>query len=179
MRWRQRLPAILAAALLTTGLSAAPVAAHNLLISSSPADGASVPQTPAAVVLTFDEPAISIGTKVLVSGPSGEVQRGVPRLVDNTVTQDLAGGAPAGAYTVAWRVTSLDGHPISGTLTFTSLGAGAGQPAPAPTPAPTPDGTDSSTRPIPWWGWAVIALVVVTTAVAVARAIRRARSRGA
>ena len=175
VRWQRRLLAVLAAALLAAGASAGPAAAHNVLISSSPADGASVPQTPAAVVLTFDEPAISMGTQVLISGPAGEVQQGSPRLVDNTVTQDLASGAAAGAYTVTWRVTSLDGHPVSGTLTFTALGAGADRPA----TAPTPGGADPSSGSIPWWLWAVIVIVVATTAVAGARAISRARSRRA
>jgi methionine-rich copper-binding protein CopC len=175
--WRRRLLAVLASAVLAAGASAGPAAAHNVLISSSPADGASVPHTPAAVVLTFDEPAITMGTQVLVSGPTGEVQQGSPRLVNNTVTQDLASGAAAGAYTVTWRVTSLDGHPVSGTLTFTAVGAGADRPATAP--APTPDTADPSSGSMPWWLWAVIVLVVATTAGAGARAISRARSRGA
>ena len=175
VRWRWRLLAVLVGALLAAGAGAGPAAAHNVLISSSPADGASVPQTPEAVVLTFDEPAISMGTQVLVSGPTGEVQQGGPRLVDNTVTQDLAPGAAAGAYTVTWRVTSLDGHPISGTLTFTARDAGAGQPSTVP--VPTPDVADSSSGTVPWWVWAVLALVVATTAAAGARAISRTRSR--
>ena len=68
--------------------------------------------TPSSVVLTFDEPAIAIGTKLVVTGPTGPVQTGAPQLVDNTVTQNLQPGAPAGAYTVEWRITSTDGHPI-------------------------------------------------------------------
>ena len=175
VRWRRRLLAVLAATLLAAA-SAGPAAAHNVLISSSPADGASVPQTPTAVVLTFNEPAISMGTQVLVSGPTGDVQQGSPRLVDNTVTQDLAPGAAAGVYTVTWRVTSLDGHPVSGTLAFTAQGVGAGRPATVP--APTPGGADSSSGSIPWWTWALIAVVVATTAGA-ARAISRARARRA
>lgn len=172
-RWRRRLLAVLAAAVLAAVASAAPAEAHIALVSSTPADGASVPQTPAAVLLTFDEPAGAMGTQVLVTGPSGEVQQGRPRLVDNTVTQDLAPGAAAGAYTVTWRVTSLDGHPVSGTLAFTSKAAGAGRAV----TAPTPDHTDSSSRGLPWWMWALIGLVVATTAGAGTSAIRRARTR--
>lgn len=174
-RWRQRLTAVLAAALLVAAAPAGPAVAHNVLISSTPADGAVVPKTPAAVVLTFDEPAMAMGTQVLVSGPSGEVQQGRPRLVDNTVTQDLAAGAPAGAYTVTWRVTSIDGHPVSGTLAFRAQGAGADRPATVPAPMPGEDA--SSSRPIPWWIWAVIAIVVATSAGAGVRVLRRARSR--
>ena len=46
-----------------------------------------------------------------------------------TVTQPLAGGLPAGAYTVEWRVTSADGHPLSGTFGFTVAQGAATQPA--------------------------------------------------
>jgi methionine-rich copper-binding protein CopC len=171
------LAAVLAGALLIAGGTATPAAAHIVLISSSPGDGTSVSRAPAAVVLTFDEPAVSMGTQVLVTGPTGEVAQGSPRLVDNTVTQDLAPGAPAGAYTVAWRVTSLDGHPVSGTLTFSAQGVGGGRSATAP--APTSSGADSSSGSIPWWMWVVIVFVVATTAGAAARAISRARSRRA
>jgi methionine-rich copper-binding protein CopC len=175
IRWRRRLLAMVAAAMLTAAASASPAQAHIALISSTPADGASVPQTPAAVRLTFDEPAVAMGTEVLVTGPSGEVQQGRPRLVDNSVTQDLAPGAAAGVYTVTWRVTSLDGHPVSGALAFTAKAAGVARLETTPTPGPTV----SSSRGLPWWMWVVIGLVVVTTAGAGTTAIRRARTRRA
>lgn len=92
--------------------------------------------TPSEIVLTFDQPAVAMGTRVVVTGPSGPVQTGTARLVDDTVTRAVAGGAPAGAYTVAWRVTSADGHPVSGTFTFTSTSAGAQSPPVAAAPAP-------------------------------------------
>ena len=38
------------------------------------------------VILTFNEPAIALGTQLAVTGPSGLVSSGDPRLVDNTVT---------------------------------------------------------------------------------------------
>jgi hypothetical protein len=87
-------------------------------------------------VLTFDEPAIALGTKLVVTGPTGPVQVGTPRLVDTTVTQDLQPGAPAGQYTVDWRVTSADGHPISGSFSFTTEAPGTGSPESSPAPAP-------------------------------------------
>jgi hypothetical protein len=42
-------------------------------------------------------------------------------------TTPLAANAPAGNYTVAWRVTSADGHPVTGTLHFIAQ-AVAGKP---------------------------------------------------
>ncbi len=51
--------------------------------------------------------------------------------MDDTVRQALAPGAPAGAYTVSWRVTSADGHPISDTFTFTARAASTATAAPS------------------------------------------------
>jgi hypothetical protein len=66
------------------------------------------------------------------------------RAVDNTVTQSLEPGAPAGTYTVLWRVTSVDGHPVSGRFTFTAIAAAPGtRPAHITAPAaPRPTHAD-------------------------------------
>ena len=119
---------------------AGPASAHDVLRSTSPRDGTHVERPPAEVVLTFDEPALAVGTEVLVTGPSGSVATGPPRLVDNEVRQSLAGG-PAGAYTVVWRVTSADGHPVSGTFGFTADQASA-----STTTTNAPTATPTSTR---------------------------------
>jgi copper resistance protein C len=121
--------------------AAGPASAHNTLVSSTPSDGETVPRTPEAVVLVFDDSAIAMGAQVVVTGPSGPVQTGSPTVVDNSARQPLAAGAPAGIYAVAWRVTSADGHPITGTFEFTAREAGGGQapqeanPPQAPNPA--------------------------------------------
>ena len=170
--------AMLAGAVLTLVVGAAPAAAHDVLTGTVPAGSSSVGRTPAQVVLTFDQPAVAMGTRVLVSGPSGPVQTGSARLVDNTVTQDVQGGAPPGAYTVTWRVTSADGHPVSGTFTFTSSEAGAGTPAAMPTPTPDDVPADlpgAPTRPA-LVGSVVPAVVpAVVLAVIVVVSVRRRR----
>lgn len=120
-------------------LVASPAAqAHDVLRSTDPADGATVPVVPAQITLTFDQPALALGTQVVVLTPDGrDAAAGEPVLVDTTVTQAVDGALPAGEYTVEWRVTSSDGHPIDGTFTFTAAEA-SGDPAPAPTPTATP-----------------------------------------
>lgn len=139
---------VLAGALVGVLLATAPAAAHNELVSSNPTDQQRVARTPSAVVLTFNEPAVAMGTQVIVTGPAGPVQLGVPQLVDNSVTQPLQGGAAAGTYTVSWRVTSVDGHPISGELSFTAAAAGAGQPSVPPTgPGSDAGAADASGSP--------------------------------
>lgn len=122
--------AVLAAVLLALAaalLGAGPAHAHNSLLGTDPEDGSSVPTAPERVTLTFDQPAQALGTEVVVVGPDGAtVSTGSPELVDSAVTQPLVADRPAGAYTVQWRVTSADGHPLSGELTFTAEAATGG-----------------------------------------------------
>jgi methionine-rich copper-binding protein CopC len=93
-------------------------AAHDVLEKTTPSDGSSVDRLPGAVVLTFAEPPLSIGTQVVVTGPSGNVASGVPTIDGSVVRQALLPTAPAGDYTVTYRVTSDDGHPVSGSFSF-------------------------------------------------------------
>jgi methionine-rich copper-binding protein CopC len=171
--WRLLAATLGAAVLAVAGLviGASPAWAHNVLKSSNPTDGESVARTPSSVVLTFDEPAIALGTKLVVTGPEGPAQIGTPRLVDKTVTQDLQPRAPAGAYTVDWRVTSADGHPISGSFTFTAKAAGVPSTAPsfAPQPSTAPTARGSSAL------WLVAGAVIILAAGLVAVGRRRWR----
>ncbi len=105
-------------ALLLTLITAAPGLAHDSLTDSSPADGDSGPP-PTELVLTFSGEIASVGAAVEATGPDGVVSEGAPEVEGFTVTQPLAADLPAGDYQVAWRVTSSDGHPISGEYTFT------------------------------------------------------------
>lgn len=143
-------------ALVLAVLGAGPAAAHNTLVSSDPADGSAPATAPAQVTLTFNEDAVALGTVVEVRAPDGSVvSSGEPVLTGTSVTQAVTGELPAGAYTVLWRVTSADGHPIEGALTFTAQGpttvggaAGAGTVAPSASPADpttTPDPTPTPT----------------------------------
>ncbi|WP_375425742.1 copper resistance protein CopC [uncultured Friedmanniella sp.] len=170
-----RLLLVVLGAAITLVVAAGPASAHDVLASTTPANGSTEARVPASVVLTFDQPAIAMGTKLVVTGPSGEVQQGDPVLVDNTVTQPLQGGAAAGAYTVEWRVTSADGHPVSGTFTFTARAAGKGQPATTPaTPGPgAATGLEPASRVWPW----VIALAVLSFVVVGAVALGRRAAR--
>ncbi|GAA3710303.1 hypothetical protein GCM10022204_30880 [Microlunatus aurantiacus] len=119
--------------------------AHNALVSTTPGDGKTVAEPPSSVVLTFNEPAIATGTKVLVTGPDGaSATDGDPKLVDNTVEQDLESQLPAGEYEVEWRVTSADGHPINGRFTFTVRTGTETSASPSATPT-----TSSSASPSP------------------------------
>jgi methionine-rich copper-binding protein CopC len=138
--------AVLACAVVAVGLGAAPAAAHDEIVGTTPADGSTVETAPDEVVLTFAEPAAALGTQVVVTGPDAvTVSQGDVRLVGTTVVQPLVGTRPAGAYRVDWRVTSVDGHPVTGTFTFTAAG-----PLPAPiasTPPTSPTAAPAASPP--------------------------------
>ena len=167
-----RLLAVLGTAGALSVLLAGPAAAHNSLVSVDPADGSTVAATPAAVVLTFDEPAVALGTQVVVTGPQGRANAGAARLVDDTVRQEIGRDAPAGRYTVAWRVTSADGHPVTGELSFTSTAAGGGSAPADPAPEPGSAGTGPG---LPVWAWVAVAVVLVGAAATIGAQLNRRR----
>jgi methionine-rich copper-binding protein CopC len=119
-----RRPLALAAALvvlLLPVLAAAPAQAHAALVGTDPADAATVATLPGEVTLEFSEPVTR--SEVVLTAPDGSR---VPLEVsarDREVTGRLGGGtddAQRGTYTLAYRVVSVDGHPIAGESTFTT-----------------------------------------------------------
>jgi len=122
------------------------------MTGSDPADGATVDVAPDAVTLTFNEPPQALGTEVAVVGPDGAtVSEGVTTVADTAVIQTLAAARPAGAYVIQWRVTSADGHPLSGELPFTAAtGTGSAETAGGsthPEPEPEPEQIDETAAP--------------------------------
>lgn len=103
--------AIVAAAFVLVPAAAAQ--AHDVLVSTNPADGSVVATVPATIGLTFDHTPIAIGSMIRVQDVTGaDHSDGPVSIVDNHVTQAVKSDAPAGKYTVVWRVVSADGHPI-------------------------------------------------------------------
>lgn len=172
---RRRLLVVLLGAAALGWAVAGPASAHNVLESTVPADHATVTRTPPAVVLTFAEPAIELGTEVVVTGPAGAAHRGTPKLFDHTVSQELQPGSPAGLYTVAWRATSVDGHPISGAFTFTATAADTGRPASPGPAAPAPAARPPSF--LPAWPWPVNLAIGLIALLVAWRVGRRGRHR--
>ncbi len=177
---------------------APPAAAHDRLVGSDPADGSVLAAPPTQVVLTFSAAPLADlgGAAVEVTGPDGASwSDGEPVIAGTTVTQALRAGLPAGAYSVAWRSPSSDGHVLDGAFTFT-VEAAATAPTPqasepdaaGPDAEPTPtataggdDRTDATDEPgdeadpasadaLPWL---VAGLVVVAAAVVVTVVLRR------
>jgi copper resistance protein C len=161
----------LLAVLALTGLGlfalAGTASAHNTLISSNPAQDASVAAGPQTVVLTFDEP-VQEGkglNSVAITGPDGKEWQGGPATVDsNVVSAPLRELGPTGVYTIGYRIVSADGHPVSGKVTFTLTTAGNGTPAAVSANLTTPDGSGG----VPIWVWLVGAAVLLGAGLFVA-----------
>ena len=153
-----------------TALVAAPAQAHDKMISTNPPDKAQVAVVPAQVVLTFEEPPVKTGSQVIVKGPGGHAQAGAPAFSGETVTQAIAPGSPAGAYTVTWRVTSDDGHAVFGTFAFTAAAGSASSATSSAGVAPS-----SSSKPSAGKGlWLLVLLVLL---VPIGLYIRRGAAR--
>ncbi|WP_309105674.1 copper resistance protein CopC [Arthrobacter sp.] len=130
----------LAAAIL---LGAVPASAHDAAESSSPAQGATVPTPPEQISITFNNNPLALGSQVRVNDAAGtDWAEGDVEIVDNVASQKLKEGAPAGQFTVIWRVVSSDSHPIEGSFTFTAT-SGAATPG-AATPGAAAPGAGST-----------------------------------
>ncbi|MFR9774848.1 copper resistance CopC family protein [Micromonospora sp. MS34] len=127
-------------------LPAAPAAAHNSLTGSDPKDGARLATAPKRIELRFLATPAHDTTKITVTGPdNASASTGVPTFSGKQVAVPFTPG-PAGVYTVAYRVTSTDGHEVHGKLTFTLTTAA---PAATPTAGPAAPTSASSTPAAP------------------------------
>jgi copper transport protein len=115
--------------------TAAPASAHAALRATNPEDGTVLKQAPRHLTLVFTESVGLPADSFRVYGPDRRpVDTGEPGHADgrpDTARAALPGRLGKGTYTVAWRMVSADGHPVSGAFTF-SVGA------PSPTPAAAP-----------------------------------------
>jgi methionine-rich copper-binding protein CopC len=191
---RPLLAAVVAALAFASALlfSAAPASAHDVAESTAPANGATVAEVPASVSITFNNRPLAIGSGVSVTSGGENWADGPVEIIDSQAVQKLRAGAPAGEYTVVWRVVSSDSHPIEGTFKFTatagSTTAASGSAAPSasasatsgsvPSAGTAPPGTASSSpaadasQPFPW-SIVVIAVVAVALVIFLAVTARR------
>jgi copper resistance protein C len=180
-------PAFAAASSTTPATAPAALVLHARLASSTPQDGATV-KSAGEVVLTFNEDVNPDFVAVRVKGPEGSQTAGAPGVDGPTVTQALTAALPAGEHTVTYRVVSADGHPVAGTVTFTTTQAPASTspsatPSESPTPSPTatvaassaPSPTTDPTSADTGGGvtpWLVVAVVAVLAALGLGAAWR-------
>ncbi|MFE7973107.1 copper resistance protein CopC [Streptomyces shenzhenensis] len=112
--------AVPAAAVTVLAVAAPQATAHTELDTASPGASAALAGLPPRVTLTFSDAMTQKYAKVAVTGPDGDAAAaGGVEVRGRTVTLPLDAGSPAGRYTVGYRVVSADGHPVSGSYTFT------------------------------------------------------------
>jgi methionine-rich copper-binding protein CopC len=139
-------------------------AAHAVLVSTDPARDAELTTGPARVSATFNERLQTAFAAMTVVGPdktlwsTGETQ--VQGAVASVAVRPLG---PTGSYTVNYRVTSADGHVVSGSWSFRLTVAGAGEPGPAVAPSNDP-GSD-----MPIWPFVAGAVIIVAAGLWLAR----------
>ncbi|MFI2380801.1 copper resistance CopC/CopD family protein [Micromonospora sediminicola] len=157
---------------------ATPASAHAVLVSSSPAASAVVPEAPAQVVITFSEGVRKVPGKVRVIAPDGSrADRGEPTFQGAEVTIPVDPSGARGTYLVSYRVISADSHPVSGAFTY-SVGA--------PSEPPTDTGSDNRANPVTenavkvakWVGYVGLLLLVGPALVLAALWPRRLSRRG-
>ncbi|RPF26631.1 copper resistance CopC family protein [Georgenia muralis] len=185
---------------LVLALTTAPAAlAHDVLLESSPADGARLASSPGEITLTFSADLLATGAAMVLTDAAGATVTEAPAEVDGRVAAvALEEELPAAGYTVTWSVVSSDGHRIDGDLAFTVEGPDtdvrAAGPADPGAPAddadaaakvgngggdggndPGGDQVNNPTGGLDVPGWAVLVLAIGALAAAVAIAVRRWR----
>jgi len=160
--------------------TAGPALAHNVLISSNPADGATLDTAPSTVTFTFDQPVQNFEPVLVVIGPNGNAFGGTPTVSGDSISAPMTAG-PAGSYRAAYRIVSADGHPVSGEITFTLTAAAAGTATGVPTSTAAPATTamsgmdmgDGSSGGFTPWRWVWIAAAVLLLIAAAVRLLGR------
>ena len=99
-------------------LDARPAGAHAMLLQSDPADGAVLAQSPGMMILRFDEPVTLAKVEILDS--SGKPAGGAITVMaqDAELHLHVPAVLAEGTYLLSYHVTSLDSHPVGGTIVF-------------------------------------------------------------
>jgi methionine-rich copper-binding protein CopC len=146
--------ALLAVVAMTTAGTAS---AHAVRIATDPAQDAALAQGPVRVSATFNEQLQKDFAAMTVVGPDGNLWSSGDTLVDGAIASvAVLPLGPVGTYTVNYRVTSADGHVVSGSWSFRLTTAGSGKPG----PAAAGEGSGGGGGP-PVWPFVVVAAVVI------------------
>jgi methionine-rich copper-binding protein CopC len=146
---------LLAALMLAATVTAQLASAHATRVSSQPADNAVLTTGPDQVSATFNEQLQTSFAAMAVVGPDGNLwSTGHPTVQGAVVSVGVRPLGPAGTYTASYRVTSADGHVVSGSWSFRLAVPGTGTPGPAPAATDTGGNT-------PTWPFVVLILALV------------------
>jgi copper transport protein len=152
-RSRTGIPALLSALatlVLVAGIilgSASPASAHASLVATDPGEGSVLETAPEQVVFSFSEDVQEIPGGVQVFDATGAEVDASARAQGDELVVTLDEEIGEGTTVVAYRVLSRDGHPASGSLSFS-----VGEPS-ATVVAPLPLGEFGEAGAVvaPWW----------------------------
>ncbi len=101
------------------GVSSAPVLAHNSLVSSDPADGATLSVAPTEIVWVFDK-SVPLDTLTVTlidaSGARSELAGSVHGAAGDTEVVTPLPALQPGDVSIRWRLVGPDGHPVTGRV---------------------------------------------------------------
>ena len=149
--------------------------AHNVLVGSDPGKDATLAAAPSSVTLEFNEPVDKGFNEITVTGPDPAIHwaAGPATVAGAKVSAPLRPLGPAGTYTVSFHIVSQDGHPVSGSYTFTMTTAGESAApaaaAPVQAAATVPEGQST----VPVWVWIAGAAALLLGGALVAWRIAR------
>ncbi len=143
-------------------VGAGTASAHAIRMSTDPAPDTSVGAGPPRVSATFNEKLQTNFAAMTVVGPDENLWSTGPVQIEGAVASvALRPLGPTGTYTVNYRVTSADGHVVSGAWSFDLTVKGNGTPGPKVAPA----GDDGG---LPVWPFVAVAAVIVAVGAWVA-----------
>jgi methionine-rich copper-binding protein CopC len=130
--------------------------AHATRLATDPVENAELTQSPQQVSARFNEALQTSFAAMTVVGPDGNLwSTGDPKIDGAVVSVGVRPLGPSGTYTVNYRVTSADGHVVSGSWSFKLAVSGTG------TPGPPASATGPASDGIPVWPFFVLAGLIV------------------
>lgn len=103
-----------------------PALAHASLVSTHPADGSLVEVAPERFSIAFSEPVSPLVLR-LVTPDGTSLDLDEFAMKDRTVEIAPPSGLDRGTHVLTWRVVSVDGHPVAGSVVF-SIGEASAAP---------------------------------------------------
>ncbi|WP_179670091.1 CopD family protein [Nocardioides thalensis] len=132
---------------------APPADAHASLVRTDPAEGAVLASAPEQIRFTFSEAVAAVPDSVQVFDAAGESVDATTSVRDAVLEATLDEAVGDGTLVVVWRVLSEDGHPVSGSLSF-SVGAPSPSVQAPPVTAADTDDAPVLLSVVRWVGYA-------------------------
>jgi copper transport protein len=134
--------------------------AHAAATGTDPVSGAVLESAPEAVTVEFNQPVTPVDAATGVVAPDGtRSDTAVTPSEDGSSMSIAFDGGQEGTYLVGYRVVSDDGHPVSGTFTF-SIGTETEAPDAAALAVVTDPTVQASLYAVRWVGYTSLALAL-------------------